>query len=323
MTEWKKEGALLSFSYGWQEPAKTELWVYETLLNKKPYSQFVEFVSFPWATLIDLIDKRQIERASFYINALKKIPPKNTLVRATACQHIKPEIIFDFLEKISITDLYWAHKCNKNKWNSKIRLHALPLYPVAYFNSTSKVKKSLYDRKYIYAFVGAYDSAGYLSNIREKIFELPMGESSIVIKRDNWHFESHVYKEDILGVKLNQSEIEKILNNAIDYSNILSETIYSLCPSGSGPNTIRFWESLAFGCIPVLLSDDWARPDFLDKELYIDIKEENLDSFILSLDNKKNDRSFQNETSEIDFESWLIDITKNLFDIHKLQKLID
>jgi len=35
---------------------------------------------------------------------------------------------------------------------------------------------------------------------------------------------------------------------------------YSLCPSGSGPNSIRFWESLAVGSIPVLLADTLDLP---------------------------------------------------------------
>ena len=35
---------------------------------------------------------------------------------------------------------------------------------------------------------------------------------------------------------------------------------YSLCPSGSGPNSIRFWESLAVGSIPVLMADTLELP---------------------------------------------------------------
>jgi len=35
---------------------------------------------------------------------------------------------------------------------------------------------------------------------------------------------------------------------------------YSLCPSGSGPNSIRFWEALATGSIPILLADTLELP---------------------------------------------------------------
>jgi len=33
-----------------------------------------------------------------------------------------------------------------------------------------------------------------------------------------------------------------------------------LCPSGSGPNSIRLWESLAAGAIPVVLADTLELP---------------------------------------------------------------
>jgi predicted transcriptional regulator len=35
----------------------------------------------------------------------------------------------------------------------------------------------------------------------------------------------------------------------------MQETVFCLCPSGSGPNSIRLWEAIEFGCVPVILSD--------------------------------------------------------------------
>ena len=49
-----------------------------------------------------------------------------------------------------------------------------------------------------------------------------------------------------------------------------------MCPSGSGPNSIRFWESLAVGSIPVLLSDSLELPKHkLWDDVIIRIKEKN------------------------------------------------
>ena len=36
--------------------------------------------------------------------------------------------------------------------------------------------------------------------------------------------------------------------------------VFSLCPEGAGPNTLRVWESLAVGAIPVILVDGWLPP---------------------------------------------------------------
>ena len=39
---------------------------------------------------------------------------------------------------------------------------------------------------------------------------------------------------------------------------------YSLCPSGAGPNSIRLWESLAVGAIPIILADTLELPEHED-----------------------------------------------------------
>ena len=58
-------------------------------------------------------------------------------------------------------------------------------------------------------------------------------------------------------------------NSVDEYNKILLRSRYSLCPSGSGPNSIRFWESLAVGSIPILLSDtlELPRHELWDKSI--------------------------------------------------------
>ena len=46
-----------------------------------------------------------------------------------------------------------------------------------------------------------------------------------------------------------------------EYNSVLSDSVFSLCPEGTGPNTIRLWESMAIGSIPVLFENDWVRPN--------------------------------------------------------------
>jgi len=54
----------------------------------------------------------------------------------------------------------------------------------------------------------------------------------------------------------------------------LSRSRFSLCPRGTGPSTIRFWESLGAGSIPVLIGSDMGLPDGYDwKKCVITISE--------------------------------------------------
>jgi len=46
--------------------------------------------------------------------------------------------------------------------------------------------------------------------------------------------------------------------SALDYREILSDTVFAVCPSGfCGSDTFRFWEALEFGAIPLILDREW------------------------------------------------------------------
>jgi len=114
--------------------------------------------------------------------------------------------------------------------------------------------------------MGTYESNLYLTPVRQWIYELPSRSDSVVIKRNEWHFEKQVYCEQIARNLLTEAEKIAIDQRALEYKSVLKESIFSLCPSGSGPNSIRLWESLGFGCIPVLLSDTLRLPG--DQDLW-------------------------------------------------------
>lgn len=249
---WIKQGSVIAYPHDWQRPAKTEEWIYEKLIEKKVNSRYVEFISFPWATLIDSIKRERIKKVKELIDTLKNIPVKKTLFRATACQHIDiTEIIF-LLREIGVTDLFWSHKTQTKSRFDNLRIHLLPLYPVSFYLNRFNNIKPLTERRYIYSFVGAVNLSSYISNVRESILKYKDRSNSLILERDEWHFENDVYGDN-LTEQYKQDSNEKMSI----YNRVLEDTIYSLCPSGSGPNTIRYWESLAFGAIPVVLSDDF------------------------------------------------------------------
>ena len=267
---------MIAFPHEWQRPAKTEEWVYETLTEKKVSSIFVEFIAFPWATLIDLMERKKIDRVQRLISALNDLPPKKTLVRATACQHIWVHKVEEFLKKIKITDLFWSHKVESENLLGSIHLHPMALYPVAYFAGEEVKAKSFPDRKYQYSFIGAYDTQGYISTIRDDIFNLPKIDQAFVLKRDQWHFESHVYKIQIEGEMLDSLEFENSNASMKLYKGVMLDSKVSLCPSGAGPNSIRLWESLALNSYPLILSDDLDLPENILNNGFVKTKEAEL-----------------------------------------------
>jgi hypothetical protein len=260
---WDRTRNIIAYPHGWQQPARTEQWAYEQSLGGLADTPFVQLVCFPWATLIDLLRTGHTSKAQPYLSALAGAPPKTTLVRATVCQHIYGKDMLPWFRALKITDLFWTHARIDEPAFDGICVHPFPLYPHRCYQNQDVAAsggKTLDDRKYLYCFVGAYAEGLYLTPVRQSIYDLPDRPDACVVRRDEWHYEGLVYGEQVAGRTLSDKERQRYQQHGLHYDHVLEESVFSLCPSGSGPNSIRLWESLGFGCIPVLLADSLRLP---------------------------------------------------------------
>jgi hypothetical protein len=253
---WERTRNILAYPYGWQRPAKTEEWAYEKCLEKLPANPFIEMLCFPWASLIDLERKGRADRAAELIEAIKWTPPKRTLLRVTVIQHIYMKDIIPILQRAGITDVFWSHAIEREKFIQGIRIHPFPLFPATANENRSREN----EKKFLYSFIGAYTPGLYLTKAREWILDLPICADTIIRSRGKWHFEDEVYGEQVHGIHLEEKTRQRQTSYAKEYQDVMQASIFTLCPSGAGPNTIRFWESIAMDSIPVLISDDCWLP---------------------------------------------------------------
>jgi hypothetical protein len=252
---WVRTGNIFSFPHDWQVPAKTELWAYEKLIKRPQPDLFTQYICFPWASLVDYLD-HQPSKANLLLSALKQSPPKMAVKVITYCQHIYALKLLPYFKVLGVTDIYWSHKIKGQNQIDGITLHPYPLYPVMHYKRKNPYKsKPLKERKYLYSFIGAYQADLYLTPVRKWIFDLPARNDTIIIERSEWHFEQDVYQNQLLGVTESQAQESMRKQYEDEYIAVMEDSVFCLCPSGSGPNSIRIWEALAFGCIPVILSD--------------------------------------------------------------------
>ena len=131
-----------------------------------------------------------------------------------------------------------------------IKIIPISLFPVQYRKLNEKLIDTS-DRKIFASFIGCYNQKIYISDIRLKLYNIFSKYSDCLIKETKeWHYQSYVYKD----------KIELKLEDELEYKLSLSQSIFSLCPSGSGPNSIRIWESMSYGTIPVILADNLVLP---------------------------------------------------------------
>jgi hypothetical protein len=240
---------IVSYNKRWQKPVITEYNVYNLLSTstKLPYNYF----AFPWAALLDemcpgMKSKPPLQRI---IESFKK----TSITYCTVVQHISFMRLLETFKSCNITIVFTPHCTLKDREIAKthgIQLYGFPLYATVKKIPTSIVLP-LHTRPYLTSFIGQYDSKSYLTNVRSKIFDLFSTYSDcVIIRRYEWHFQSVVYR----NLPMTNIKFER------KYRDTLANSKFSLCPSGTGPNSIRIWESMSFGTIPVVLADTLVLP---------------------------------------------------------------
>jgi len=115
-------------------------------------------------------------------------------------------------------------------------------------NYNQRLARPWEEREYTFSFMGSFAT----HSVRSKIYDyLKDRKDCLVINTGGWHFEGNQEKQEI---------------NSKKYSEVLGNTKYSLCPRGTGPSTIRIWESMAMGSKPIIFSDFLQMP--LDREFH-------------------------------------------------------
>lgn len=237
----------------WQYPVITEKVFWEQNKHDRRY------VGIPWATVID----KNINTDALIQMFGDKINKEE--YNFTCCQHIYFRKLIKVFKAIGIKVLYTPHKVFSENQIDGILLKACPLYAINVEDENKNKEFTDVDfmttpRKILYSFQGAYQN-GYLSDVRKRIFALEKKPDVEIRYSGDWHFNNIVYSDEHQNKSGKYTVQEKHLYNTVEYNKLLLDSQFSLCPSGTGPNSIRLWESLAIGSIPVVLSDQLELPE--------------------------------------------------------------
>ena len=258
----------------WQYPAITEKHAAQKLITLLSPDKDRLYFAFPWATLFDMIDfdNDKLAPVKGILDAMrKKAIGKKRVV--TTCQHIMMRRHHEFMKSVGITDIFWSHSEKGLDHIGGMKIHPFPLFPVLKKDSERP------PAKYLFSFVGAKTSESRLNLI--KILGNEVG--GLMMERPEWHYGRIVYGKQVK--KKNTPEFSEATSVEMkekerEYSETLISSQFSLCPRGTGPNTIRLWESVEFGSIPVIISDDHRLPGAANlwREAAVFVKEDSIGS---------------------------------------------
>ena len=246
----------------WQEPAITERRAFEMVRAARLDAEDTTYFAFPWATLIDRITSRHADEGPLLERLAQLARSRRRVGRViTVCQHVRMMEFRHLFDQLRITDVFWSHAMRgRPRWggNRSMRIHPFPLYPV----QAPAVQTFRDDerRPLLFNFVGAVENSWYLTDVRRWIVDALSGHPrGLIVPREAWHYQRAVYEHQIKGVVAEGAALTDAAAEA-EFATALKQSTFTLCPSGSGPNSIRLWESIGHGSIPVILSDTLALP---------------------------------------------------------------
>ncbi len=296
----------------WQYPCTTELQALKNHLQpstppdrfNRPARILNMYMGLPWATFVDRKLNPEYLESLFAVRlrGYKKLAEffGYTLKVHSVCQTIHWLRISPVLEACGVTDLHISHmevdSKKKLPKESCLELHSWPLIAtnveVPGRGHGLEFGKQPEKKKWFATFTGAH-MKHYRSDVRLKLKEVAdkAGREDVLVTiKGEWHFNKIVYQEQVAMKPLSNKDIKNELEATQSYNEMLSDSKFSLCPEGAGPNTLRFWESLAVGSIPVLVADNWVPPSEIstvkpEEKCYVAIDSSQVDTLFSILEN--------------------------------------
>lgn len=254
----QREG-LVAYPHHWQEPAATERAAFEAMAASGGLEGMVYF-GFPWAALIDCL--RADASVSFQLLSVleqcRRALPKGARI-VTVAQHIYADRYAPIFSACGVTDVFWSHCRNGQK-----DLHGMRVYPFALFPAQTPDGPDAADdphrpRRWLANFIGAHNPKVYLTDVRAQIFEdADRFDDLLIVRRESWHFQRAVYEQQVASKTPEEAQLAAEAKMRDEYLTSIKESTFTLCPSGSGPNSIRVFESLALASIPIILTRELA-----------------------------------------------------------------
>ena len=263
----------------WQFPCRTEgaAWDHHAALDQPGDSgdDLHTYLGLPWATWIDKERKqawgadrghaagRQWRLVGVRLSGLHQaLAGLGMRLRVhTVCQHIYWQDLLPRWRQLGVTDLWLSHcpapgtPAAAEALAAGMQVHPWRLFAVNVEDpartSGLLLGRDAAERPLLASFVGAH-ADHYLSDIRLRLRALADAPDVVVRVTGRWHFEDLVYRHQVQGEMATAPVVDESVHG---YNALLSDSVFSLCPAGAGANTLRLWESLASGAIPVMLGD--------------------------------------------------------------------
>jgi hypothetical protein len=219
---------------------------YNVLKSRASEFKGIEYLPIPWFH-VSQSKKYNWDEIHAYADSLRQLKLNNAF---TVCLSFLSsgidDYVLDILDSIGVRCIFTPDVSVGKMGYKRINFEPLPHYAIKQVNP-AKIKDILY------SFIGVT----MCHPIRQELFMMEHPQNTILISNEEY---GHFAPEGV-------------------YEDVLARSRFSLCPRGINVGSVRFWESLCAGAIPILLSDDQVLPYGFDwSSCIIRVKERDIQS---------------------------------------------
>lgn len=196
---------------------------------------------------------------------------KSLLNHPLIAQH--PDKVFMYNEMDRPWDLLPGLYCCMTRKHLNLKRHRAFAYLSTPNPFIGEIHKQPIEPRWLYSFMGSMSHA-----CRRPIMRLKSSDGYV---RDTSDF--NVWRTDSREMEIRGKE----------YADILAASQFVLCPRGIGTSSIRLYETLEAGRVPVIISDHWVPPPETDWGFAIQVEERRIASIpglLKTLDGESRDR---------------------------------
>ena len=270
----------------WEIEVLTEFKSYQYIKNLKDRSLQLSYIAYPWALLIDYYHNKFKNKFTTFFNFLDELnlieqlkDKRDYSITVIQSYHFK-KYLSDF-KRLGIKYIFSPHITKKDFLDIFYKYDII-IYPYYIYPSIKSEIKNRIDKDILYNFIGNVNySLEHPTFVRNNIINMKHHSNSVVKKLEEWHFNKSIYQNQLNIIK-SETNSDAIISQKeereSEYRKVMGSSLFSICPLGIGPNSIRLWESLTYNTIPVSISDNLWLPFYIDvnwQDIIIDIKEDN------------------------------------------------
>lgn len=242
-----------------------ENWAHENMAGAA-----VDFVSVPWFWWIHAGDERLCGRIGELRSARGQIDRLDIGKLAAGVQgrdnvtilaaEFIPSGFIDVLKQFGVRRVFMDGGSDFERR----KLRARGIMPLPFTFLTQRPPPPPRRKDVLFSFIGGASNQG--SGIRSVIKQRFAGHPFVLVRPDNFWMTLRKFPES------------EILRSEAQYDEAMARSRFALCPGGWSPQSVRFYEALGAGAIPVVIAENWFGPAWNWEETCIFLTQGEFDS---------------------------------------------